>query len=131
VEVGPQAVAELAAAEPLLERAGFELAAFGEGTVRCSAVPPGSRLSELPQLLAEVLAGTQEVPEGEAGKQHRVAASIACHSAVRFGDPVNPEEVAQLLSDLADTPGGITCPHGRPALLLLSETHLLSAFARR
>jgi DNA mismatch repair protein MutL len=131
VEVGPQAVAELAAAEPLLERAGFELAAFGEGTVRCSAVPPGSRLSELPQLLAEVLAGTQEVPEGEAGKQHRVAASIACHSAVRFGDPVNPEEVARLLSDLADTPGGITCPHGRPALLLLSETHLLSAFARR
>jgi DNA mismatch repair protein MutL len=131
VEVGPQAILEVAAAEPLLERAGFQLAAFGETTVRCSAVPAGTRLSELPQLLVEVLANSEEVAEGDAHKLHRMAASIACHSAVRFGDPVNPEEVAQLLRDLAVTPGAITCPHGRPALLLFSEAQLLSAFARR
>jgi DNA mismatch repair ATPase MutL len=40
-------------------------------------------------------------------------------------------EVEALLRDLAGTDGGITCPHGRPAVLLLSELQLLTSFQRR
>lgn len=127
LEVGPAVVAALADAAELFQRAGFDLETFGEGTVRCSTVPIGTRLSELEQLLLEVLADSGEA----SSRHHRLAASVACHSAIRFGDLISPEEVSALLRDLATTPGGITCPHGRPAVLLLSEGQLLSAFRRQ
>jgi DNA mismatch repair ATPase MutL len=41
------------------------------------------------------------------------------------------EQVSALLRDLVSTPGGITCPHGRPSVLILNEGQLLSAFHRR
>ena len=130
LEVGPSVVAGAIEAAELLRRAGFELHPFGAGTLRCSAVPTGTRLSELEQLLEEVLGeealGAVDWPT----RQHRLAASVACHSAVRFGDRLGPDEVATLLQDLATTAGGITCPHGRPAVLLLSEGQLRSAFRR-
>jgi DNA mismatch repair protein MutL len=131
VEVGPAVLAGLTDAADLFRRAGFELEPFGVGTVRCSAVPLGTRLSELQQLLVEVMGSTVVGEGGVPSRRHRLAASVACHSAVRFGDPITPQEVSALLRDLADTPGGITCPHGRPAVLLLSEVQLLSAFRRR
>ena len=130
LEVGPTLVAGLGEAADLFQRVGFDLEAFGEGTIRCSAVPMGTRLSELHQLLVEVLGETGEGQEGGRSRRHRLAASVACHSAIRFGDPISPEEVTVLLEDLAATPGGITCPHGRPAVLILTDAQLLSAFRR-
>mgnify|MGYP001328664153 CR=1 FL=1 len=131
LEVVPEAVAALPAATEVMQRAGFELEPFGEATLRCSAVPIGTRLSELRELLLEVLGEAVGGPEAAGLRLHRVAASIACHSAVRFGDPMSREQVTTLLHDLASTPGGITCPHGRPSVLLLGEGQLLSAFHRR
>ncbi|MGP8250133.1 MAG: DNA mismatch repair endonuclease MutL [Candidatus Dormibacteria bacterium] len=131
LEVGAEALTALPAAADLLQRAGFELEPFGEGTLRCSAVPVGTRLSELRDLLLEVLVETAQGPEAAGLRLHRVAASVACHSAVRFGDPMSREQVLALLRDLTSTPGGITCPHGRPSVLILGEGQLLSAFHRR
>jgi DNA mismatch repair protein MutL len=131
LDVGPEAVTALPAATELLQRAGFELEPFGEATLRCSAVPTGTRLSELRDLLLEVLGEAAGESEAAGLRLHRVAASVACHSAVRFGDQISREQVSTLLRDLAATPGGITCPHGRPSVLLLDEGQLLSAFHRR
>jgi len=131
LEVAPELVAGLAGAHALLERAGFDLELFGAATLRCSAVPLGTRLSELDRLLEEVLPEPPDGGTGEAFRRHRLAASVACHSALRFGDEVTREEAEALLRDLSQTPGGITCPHGRPALLMLSGAELLSAFRRR
>lgn len=131
LELGTEALAALPEAQELMARAGFDLEAFGETTIRCSAVPVGTRLSELPQLLIEVLVESRSGQVGRGPRLHRLAASIACHTAIRFGDSVGPEQVAALLRELAATPGGITCPHGRPAILLLSEAQLLTAFRRR
>jgi DNA mismatch repair protein MutL len=131
VELGAEAVAALPAATELLQRAGFELEPFGEATLRCSAVPLGTRLSELRELLLEVLGEAVGGRETAGPRLHRVAASVACHSAVRFGDPMTREQVLALLRDLASTPGGTTCPHGRPSVLILNEGQLLSAFHRR
>ena len=118
-------------ARAALARIGFEVEQFGEGTLRCTAVPPGLRLSELESVLLETLEAWDNRDATEAARGHRLAASIACHSAVRFGDQMAPAEVGALLQDLAGTEGGITCPHGRPAVLLVSEDQLLTAFHRR
>ncbi|HVD02849.1 MAG TPA: DNA mismatch repair endonuclease MutL [Candidatus Dormibacteraeota bacterium] len=113
-----------------LAQLGFEVDIFGESTVRCSAAPAGMRASEVTGALTDLLELSAETQDGHA-QRHRLAASLACHSAVRFGDRLPEVEAAALIRELAITEGGISCPHGRPAVLLLSEGQLLSAFQRR
>ncbi|MGH7640744.1 MAG: hypothetical protein ACREOL_07565, partial [Candidatus Dormibacteria bacterium] len=117
--------------QELLLRGGLCLERFGERSLRCSAVPAGFRLSELQPLLLELAQDLAGDKDGTAARHHRLAASLACHSAIRFGERLNPEEAAALLRDLARTPGAVTCPHGRPTVLELSQGHLLTAFRRR
>jgi DNA mismatch repair protein MutL len=131
IQVPAPLLASFEPARLALARTGFEVEQFGEGTLRCTATPPGLRLSELESVLFETLDAWDDRDANEIARGHRLAATIACHSAVRFGDPMAPAEVAALLRNLAGTEGGITCPHGRPAVLLLSADQLLTAFHRR
>lgn len=109
--------------------AGFDLEPFGPGAVLCRAVPAGSRDGDVDDLvldLLDALAGGGDERE----RRHRVAAVVACHSAVRFGDRLGPEEQQRLLDRLTTTPGAITCPHGRPTVVVLDEGLLRRAFRR-
>jgi len=63
-------------------------------------------------------------------QRHRAAALIACHGAVRFGDELSPDAQQRLLDALVATPGGLTCPHGRPALALFDDDMLRRIFRR-
>ncbi len=112
-----------------LARAGFEVSLFGERTLRCTAAPVGMAASRAEAALLDALTRRGASPSG--GELHRMAALLACHSAVRFGDPVSPEETRALLASLSRTEGGITCPHGRPAVLVMGEGALLAAFHRQ
>jgi len=55
---------------------------------------------------------------------------VACHSAVRLGDTLDPSEQQRLLDRLVEAPGGTTCPHGRPTVLVLDDAALRKAFRR-
>jgi len=59
-----------------------------------------------------------------------VLASLACHSAVRFGDSLEPAEQRRLLQELETTVPAATCPHGRPTRLLLDWQTLKRHFRR-
>ena len=131
IDVPSQLLDLLEVAQNSIAQLGFEVEAFGDGTVRCTAVPIGFPISELEAALVEMLGSWQERGLTEDGRHHRLAASLACHSAVRFGDPMDGREATRLLGDLAVTEGGITCPHGRPTVLLISQSALLAAFHRR
>ncbi|MGC8474027.1 MAG: DNA mismatch repair endonuclease MutL, partial [Candidatus Dormibacteria bacterium] len=115
--------------EAELARAGFEVGLFGERTLRCTAAPVGMSASRAHDALLDVMT-TREAGQSQ-GELHRMAALLACHSAVRFGDPLSPEETRALLAALSRTKGGITCPHGRPAVLVMEEGLLLAAFHRQ
>ena len=112
-----------------LSRAGFRVGLFGERTLRCTAAPAVMAASRAEAALLDALNEGGTAPSG--GDLHRIAALLACHSAVRFGDPLSPEETRALLTSLSRTQGGITCPHGRPAVLVLGEGVLLAAFHRQ
>jgi DNA mismatch repair protein MutL len=123
--------AQLAAAVDNGERLralGFELEPFGPRSVRVIAAPaetpPDRALSALRELLT-VLTGAR----GDRGRSE-VAASLACHSAVRFGDRLDPAEQRRLLAELEVADQSITCPHGRPTRLLLSWSDLKRHFRR-
>jgi DNA mismatch repair protein MutL len=118
----------------LLRTCGFDLEELGPGLLRCAAVPGGSRSGDVARLLIDALEALDptggEDDAGASERRHRLAATVACHAAVRFGDPLGPAEQQGLLDQLAATPGGTTCPHGRPALLTLDRSALRRAFGR-
>ncbi len=113
----------------LIESCGFTVDAFGPTTLRCTAVPAGASAADPSRLLGELLDSM-----GAGGpvteQRHRAAALIACHAAVRFGDELATDAQQRLLDRLVDTPGGYTCPHGRPALALFDDASLRRIFHR-
>jgi DNA mismatch repair protein MutL len=113
----------------LIESYGFTVDAFGPTTLRCTAVPAGASAADPSRLLGELLDSM-----GAGGpvteQRHRAAALIACHAAVRFGDELARDAQQRLLDRLVDTPGGYTCPHGRPALALFDDASLRRIFHR-
>ena len=69
--------------------------------------------------------------DAPADPRHRVAASLACHAAVRAGQTLAPEEMRDLIEQLEACEAPQTCPHGRPTMLHLSADELAKRFSRR
>ena len=113
----------------LLHTMGFDLEPFGPGLVRCRALPAAAPGRDPARLVAAVLDSLQE-PGEPAARRRRLAAVTACHAAVRLGDRLDPTEQARLLDRLVATPGGLTCPHGRPTVIVLDDATLRRAFGR-
>jgi DNA mismatch repair protein MutL len=112
-----------------LEALGFTGELFGPHTIRLRAAPsdmPEGRAARVLDLLLTDLAG-ERTPNR---RLRETAALIACHSAVRFGDPLTPETARELLRSLAATDEPISCPHGRPTTLILPDDQLRRLFKR-
>ena len=130
VELSPSQEELVQASMELLERYGFVLEAFGERTYLVRSLPgvvkhssPGKSLLEVLDLLAyEGLVKERE---------EALAASIACHSAVRAGMVLSQEEMDELVRQLESCDNPHTCPHGRPTMIHLSAHHLEREFGRR
>jgi DNA mismatch repair protein MutL len=67
--------------------------------------------------------------DGEA-VHHLFFATMACHSAVRAGEPLAAEQVRRLLSRAGDVDFFANCPHGRPVVRKFSEADVQAWFAR-
>lgn len=128
VELDPAQEAALADSRVDLELLGFDFEPFGPRTVRLLAGPlelPPGRVEPAFVEVAGILADGRR-DESEDG----VLASVACHSAVRFGDILAPAEQRRLLQELESTTPDATCPHGRPTRLLLDWQTLKRHFRR-
>lgn len=130
VECDPRQMAAAAAAADFLTGCGFGLDEFGPATLRCSAVPAVAADADVATLVTDLLDELDDERGPVDERQHRIAALVACHSAVRFGDRVAPVEQQRLLDALIGTPGALTCPHGRPTVLVLDDAALRRAFRR-
>ena len=60
----------------------------------------------------------------------RIAASIACHAAIKVNMPLEQNKMKWLLAELAKTDCPMTCPHGRPVVLRYSMKDIQRAFKR-
>jgi DNA mismatch repair protein MutL len=121
-------------AEPeAVAASGFEVEPFGPTTVRVRSVPSfrgvRARPEALLRLLDELADGGR--PVAADGLRERRAATLACHAAIRAGDPVEPEALARVLAALEGSPGtSYACPHGRPIFVELSRSRLDRWFLR-
>ena len=54
----------------------------------------------------------------------------ACHSAVKGGDKLEQPEIIALMNAIQDEQIPLTCPHGRPIYVTLTQHDLERRFSR-
>ena len=115
-----------------LERNGFEAEPFGPRTLAVKAAPVGLEGRELEQMLEDVLSGEDRMGQTENAetRRRRIAASIACHAAIKINMPLDREKIEWLLAELGKTEYPTSCPHGRPIALRYSHREIERAFQR-
>jgi DNA mismatch repair protein MutL len=115
-----------------LERLGFEVEAFGDSTIKVTAVPALLRTEDSAktlQALAEDLEGLDRGAQVQDALQ-RIAATTACHAAVKANYPLTYEKMTHILDALRATAYSTICPHGRPVMLRLTRREIEKNFER-
>ena len=131
VDLLPAQMVSFAAIARELDLNGFEAEPFGPRTLAIKAAPVGLEGRELERMLEEVLAvPDKEQQENAETRRRRIAASIACHAAIKVNMPLEPTKIAWLLAELAKTEHPMSCPHGRPIALRYSHKDIQRAFQR-
>ena len=137
LDAGPLASQELLFPQPLelgagqaalvqewtetLEGLGFRLEGWSGSTVVLRAVPALLRGQEPRRLIEALVEDVNRPRKGEpVPLLHRVLSFVACHAAIKAHAPLQREEMARLIADLAVTKTPYFCPHGRPIVSRLS-----------
>jgi DNA mismatch repair protein MutL len=115
-----------------LESYGFELMRLSGRTVAVKAAPADLPAGEARNMLAEILETVDAEKKGTARETLRddIAASLACHAAIKVNMPLTPEKMRWLIDRLLKTSSPTTCPHGRPVILRLATRDILKGFHR-
>jgi DNA mismatch repair protein MutL len=132
VELTPAQMVAFAEIAAELERNGFEAEPFGPRTLAVKAAPIGLQGRELERMLTEVLEQHERLEQREnlEALRTRIAASIACHAAVKVNMPLDRTRMEWLLQELGKTEHPTSCPHGRPIALRYSWKDIERAFHR-
>ncbi len=132
VELTPGQQAVFAEISDELRRNGFEVDPFGSRTIAVKTAPAGVQASDIERMLHELLDQFQREEQSlnlEIART-RIAASIACHAAIKVNMALTQDKMEWLLRELADTDCPMTCPHGRPVVLRYSLREIQRAFKR-
>src|SRR5262249_39830197 len=115
-----------------LGRFGFEIENFGGTTVKLAAVPAllgTADCSKALLALGEDLEGLDRGAHLQEALQ-RIAATTACHAAVKAHDRLTYEKMTHILEELRATAYSTVCPHGRPVMLRLTRREIEKNFDR-
>ena len=131
-EATPEEVETLASKSADLAASGFEVEPMSGRSYAIAAIPAEATERDPGETLRMALGSLAEAGSAdEALRRDRLAASLACRSAVTIRYHLAPEEIRHLVSDWAKTRDRFTCPHGRPVVLSMSEEDLEKYFRRR
>jgi DNA mismatch repair protein MutL len=132
IELNPAQQAVFAEISDELQKNGFEAEPFGTRSIAIKIAPAGLEASDVEQMLHELL--EQFAREDQAlnldQMRGRIAASIACHAAIKVNMPLEQNKMEWLLRELAKTDCPMSCPHGRPVVLRYSMKDIQRAFKR-
>jgi len=132
MDLPPDARSALVSHAAHLHQCGFEVEEFGPTSVRVTAMPAllgrEQGIASL-QALAQDLEGLGgSLPANEHLRQ--IAATLACHAAVKANDPLSQDKMQHILEELRQTAYSTVCPHGRPVMLRLSRREIEKNFQR-
>jgi DNA mismatch repair protein MutL len=136
VELQPWQMVVFARIADELDRNGIEAEPFGPQQLAVKAGPAGLEGMALERMLTELIekssseSGETFQNENLAALRARIAASMACHAAIKVNCPLDVQRMEWLLTELAKTSHPTNCPHGRPIALLYSWKEIQRAFHR-
>jgi DNA mismatch repair protein MutL len=132
LELTPAQQAVFAEISEELSSNGFEAEPFGTRSLAIKVAPAGVEATQVEHMLHELL--EQFAREDQKLNLEtvctRIAASIACHVAIKVNMPLEQSKMEWLLAELAKTAYPTTCPHGRPVVLRYSMKDIQKAFKR-
>ncbi len=142
IEISPQQQITYSEGSQWFADTGWEIEPFGDGVLLLRALPQifAERSAMSSDAAAEAFkrvldemsssesrkSASDDMPWGE-----RLLATMACHSAVRAGDPLTMEECEEIVRLLQQCEHPQSCPHGRPTMLMLTGEALEREFGRR
>jgi DNA mismatch repair protein MutL len=132
LDLAPSAHQALVGRASELERLGFEVESFGAASIKVGAVPALLNAEDSANALlalAEDLEGLDRGAQVQDALQ-RIAATTACHAAVKANYPLTYEKMAHILDELRATAYSTVCPHGRPVMLRLTRREIEKNFDR-
>jgi DNA mismatch repair protein MutL len=132
VDLNPRQRAILEQISEELTANGFDVTPMGAQSVAIQATPAGVPNSDAERLLAEILEGIEREHQAISidSLQSQIAASTACHAAIKINMPLDEAKMEWLLAELAKTESPMSCPHGRPVILRYSVREIERAFKR-
>jgi DNA mismatch repair protein MutL len=115
-----------------LGRLGFDVEDFGGTSVRIGAVPALLDWTASEAALRAVAADLDGLAPGAGvhAALRQMAATMACHAAVKANDALTREKMQYLLDELRRTAHSSVCPHGRPVVLRLTRREIEKSFER-
>ena len=132
VELPPAARDALAEHADDLTRLGFEVVMFGGDSIRIVAVPSLLKRASCEGAVRALADDLEGIDCGASVDEalRRIAATTACHAAVKANDRLTTEKMTYLLEELRRTSYSTVCPHGRPVLLRFTRQQLEKSFER-
>jgi len=132
IELSPRQIVIFEKIAEELAANGFEVEPMGPKSVAIQAVPAGVIAPDADKLLREILDGIERENTAISIEtlQAKIAASTACHAAIKVNMPLEHSKMEWLLDALAKTDCPMSCPHGRPVVLRYSLNEIEKAFHR-
>jgi len=132
IELSPRQIVTFEKIAEELAANGFEVEPMGPKSVAIQAVPAGVGAPDAEKLLTEILDGIERENAAISIEtlQAKIAASTACHAAIKVNMPLEQSKMEWLLDALAKTDCPMSCPHGRPVVLRYSMKEIEKAFHR-
>ncbi|MBP5600019.1 MAG: DNA mismatch repair endonuclease MutL [Lachnospiraceae bacterium] len=110
---------------------GFEIDEFGQGTFALRTVPLNLYGIEEEEMFKRLL--SELIEKGGSFKPTFVCeklASLSCKAAIKGGQRITSDEMANLMKQLMKLENPYNCPHGRPVFIRMTKTELEKKFKR-
>jgi DNA mismatch repair protein MutL len=132
LDLAPAAHQALVGRVAELERLGFDVEPFGTATIKVAAVPALLETEDSARALTALAEDLEGLDKGAQVQDalRRIAATTACHAAVKANYPLTYEKMMHILAELRATAYSTICPHGRPVMLRLTKREVEKNFER-
>ncbi|HTH00518.1 MAG TPA: DNA mismatch repair endonuclease MutL [Vicinamibacterales bacterium] len=132
IELSPAERQALIPHAATLEKFGVEIEEFGGDSVRLSALPAALDPGQCEAAIRALASDLEGLDRGSRVEEslRRIAATMACHAAVKANYPLTLEKMRYILEELRRTAYSSVCPHGRPVVLRITRREIEKNFQR-
>ncbi len=133
IELAPNEQVLIDSWKDVLQEIGFQISPFGGKTYHVRAVPALGRKVESPEAVHDVLRALFTLGKvgPEATSKEDILKLLACRGSIKSGRELSMQEMTSLLRDLYACNSPLTCPHGRPVIVAITQGELERLFLRR